>query len=339
MAIRPIATTSRIRTRRSSSRWSGERRRSRVAEAAGDPPDLGRGPVATTTPSPRPPTTLVPAYAIDRRSASGASGGVRRDAPPAPAPIRRSARSDRRAAGPRAVRRRSAGTTSPARSEDDVARRRSRPPGRRRPTPSRRTRAVGAEAARSASRARSPRYSVTTSAPTIGTRPTRTSRPSRTSPRTTAPRPAASSSRTNGSVAASTNIRQTDGRRLTGLEVVRPRGEARVGARAVVEAAGGSRPAGRNVVDRAGVGSAPGAMSTDASGSRRRPAADGPPAFRRRAVGSVRGRRQTAIGRVVYLPPVSYRVASSTTTPRTRPPMSAGATAGRPRPARTSGAR
>ena len=38
----PIATTSRIRTSRSSSRWRGERRRSSDGEAAGDPADLGR---------------------------------------------------------------------------------------------------------------------------------------------------------------------------------------------------------------------------------------------------------------------------------------------------------
>ena len=67
--------------------------------------------------------------------------------------------------------------------------------------PSRRTRACGADAARRAASARSPRYSVRTSAPTIGTRPNRTRRPSRTSPRATARIPAAARSRTNGSAA------------------------------------------------------------------------------------------------------------------------------------------
>ena len=42
IAISPIATTSRIRTSRSSSRWSGDRRRSAIGQAAGDPADLGR---------------------------------------------------------------------------------------------------------------------------------------------------------------------------------------------------------------------------------------------------------------------------------------------------------
>ena len=70
-------------------------------------------------------------------------------------------------------------------------------------TPARRNRAVGALAARSASSARSPRYSVMTSAPMIGNSAIRTSRPSRTSPSATASTPATMSRTTNGSVAAS----------------------------------------------------------------------------------------------------------------------------------------
>ena len=67
--------------------------------------------------------------------------------------------------------------------QDDVARHEARPPATSSTTPSRRTRRSGPLASRSASSARSPRYSVTTSAPTIGRSASRTSRPSRTSPR------------------------------------------------------------------------------------------------------------------------------------------------------------
>ena len=59
-AMSPIATTSRIRTSRSSSRWSGDRRRSREARLPAIRPNSVAGPMATTIPSPRPPTTLVP---------------------------------------------------------------------------------------------------------------------------------------------------------------------------------------------------------------------------------------------------------------------------------------
>ena len=58
--MRPIATTSRMRTEPVELPLQGARRRSRVAEAAIRPNSVA-GPMATTTPSPRPPTTLVPA--------------------------------------------------------------------------------------------------------------------------------------------------------------------------------------------------------------------------------------------------------------------------------------
>ena len=66
--------------------------------------------------------------------------------------------------------------------EDDVTRARGPRPATSRIVPSRRTRLIGALASRSASSARSPRYSVKTSAPTIGASASRTSTPSRTSP-------------------------------------------------------------------------------------------------------------------------------------------------------------
>ena len=78
--------------------------------------------------------------------------------------------------------------------------------------PSRRTRAMGAAAARSASSARSARYSVMTSAPTIGPIISSTNAPSRTSPSATASTPATNSSRMNGSVKLSQTIFRSDGR-------------------------------------------------------------------------------------------------------------------------------
>ena len=147
--------------------------------------------------------------------------------------------------------RRSAGTTSPALS-------RTMSPGTRSAAgssstdPSRRTRAVGALASRSASNARSPRYSVMTSAATIGMRASSTSTPSRTSPRATARMPATMRRMTNGSVMASRTSRgrvragrrlqlvraglQPPSRRLTGRQAHGPidaegRGDLVPGAR------------------------------------------------------------------------------------------------------------
>ena len=80
-------------------------------------------------------------------------------------------------------------------------------------TPSRRTRAIGADAARSASRARSARYPVTTSAATMGTTPARMSRPSRVSPRITASTPAPARTRMKGSVTVCHSMPRIDGRR------------------------------------------------------------------------------------------------------------------------------
>ena len=77
IAIRPIATTRRIRTRRSSSCWSGERRSIAPVRRPAIRPTSVPVPIATTIPSPRPPTTLVPANAIARRSATTASRRVR----------------------------------------------------------------------------------------------------------------------------------------------------------------------------------------------------------------------------------------------------------------------
>ena len=56
------------------------------------------------------------------------------------------------------------------------------------------------------------RYPVTTSAPTMGTRPTRISRPSRDSPSITASTPAAARSRTKGSVTVCHSMPRIDGR-------------------------------------------------------------------------------------------------------------------------------
>ena len=64
MTMSAIATTSRIRTSRSSSAWSGERWRSRLPSPPEMRPTSDVGPMATTTPSPRPATAHVPAYAI-----------------------------------------------------------------------------------------------------------------------------------------------------------------------------------------------------------------------------------------------------------------------------------
>ena len=72
------------------------------------------------------------------------------------------------------------------------------------------TRADGAAASRKASSAFSPRYSVSTPAPTIGARITRTSRPSRTSLRAMARQPAIKSSTTKGSRAPSHKSRRSD---------------------------------------------------------------------------------------------------------------------------------
>ena len=65
MTMRPIATTSRIFTSRSSSVWSGDRRRPRDARLWAIRPNSVAVPMATMRPSPRPPTMLVPLYAIE----------------------------------------------------------------------------------------------------------------------------------------------------------------------------------------------------------------------------------------------------------------------------------
>ena len=201
ITISPIATTNRIRTSRSSSDWSGDRRRSTEPSPFAIRPTSEAPPIAVTTPSPRPPTTLVPPYAIERRATSGASGGSGSGTAGSgiDSPVRMLRSMTRRSA--RRMRR-SAATMSPARS-------RTMSPGTSpaaavsTASPSRRTRAVGADASRNASSARSPRYSVTTSAATIGISASRTRSPSRISPRAMARTPAAMSRITNGSVAAS----------------------------------------------------------------------------------------------------------------------------------------
>ena len=60
ITISPMATTSRIRTSRSSSACSGDRRRSTEPSPLAIRPTSDVEPMAVTTPSPRPPTTLVP---------------------------------------------------------------------------------------------------------------------------------------------------------------------------------------------------------------------------------------------------------------------------------------
>ncbi len=73
IAMSPTATTSRMRTSRSSSRCSGERRRSARRQArprSGRTRSPGRWP--RRRPSPRPPTTLVPEYAIECGGRAGA---------------------------------------------------------------------------------------------------------------------------------------------------------------------------------------------------------------------------------------------------------------------------
>ena len=74
-------------------------RRPALARATPRPPAIRptsvAGPIATTTPSPRPPTTLVPAYAIDRAIGERRVRRDRRRRSPAPGRIRRSGRSDR----------------------------------------------------------------------------------------------------------------------------------------------------------------------------------------------------------------------------------------------------
>ena len=208
MAMSPMATTSRIRTSRSISRWSGERRRSLPARAAEMRPNSVVRPVATTTPSPRPLTTAVPAYAIEWQSASAApsgSGSIEAGSgSDSPVNTLRST-----ASASARTRRRSAGTTSPVRSRTRSPGTRSRV-GTSSTRPPRRTRADGAAASRRASRAFSPRYSVTAPAPTIGARITSTSTPSRTSFRAIARQPATKSRMTKGSRAPSQMSRSSD---------------------------------------------------------------------------------------------------------------------------------
>jgi hypothetical protein len=144
-----------MRTSRSSSRWSGDRRRSVWARPCEMRPSSVAPPVATTIPSPRPPTTAVPAKAIDRRSAIAASTGSGSievgSGTDSPVRTLRSTRS----ASLRQTRR-SAGTMSPVRSSTTSPGTRSAArmsPG----APARRTRAVGAVASRSEASARSDR--------------------------------------------------------------------------------------------------------------------------------------------------------------------------------------
>ena len=166
-AIRPIATTSRMRTSRSSSRWRGERRRSRDAQPAGDATELG------LLPDRRHDALAAPSDdAGPRVGHRAAARPARRRRPPgrrerAPGWTPRSATLRSSSSRSARVSRRSAGTTSPPWSSTTSPVRASRPARRttRRPAgPA----PCGADAARNASSARSPRYSVTTSAPTIG---------------------------------------------------------------------------------------------------------------------------------------------------------------------------
>ena len=178
--------------------------------------ELRRCPVATTTPSPCPPDGAGAGvgHGVGRRAVPSAGIGSGRRLPGRTRP---SGRCDR--------------TASPMDRTTRSRPARCRPHGGRRgrperalgratlaTSPSRRTAAGGAAAVRSSSRARSPRYAVTTSAPTIGTSPRSTSSPSRTSPRSTARAPATASRTTKGSVAAS--IRDA---RINGREVDRAR--------------------------------------------------------------------------------------------------------------------
>ena len=213
MAMSPMATNRRMRTSRSISRCSGERRRSRPPSAAEMRPNSVVRPVATTTPSPRPLTTAVPAYAREWQSASAApagSGSVEA-ASGSDSPVRTLLSTD--SASDR-TRRRSAGTTSPTRSSTRSPGTRSRV-GTSSTRPPRRTRADGAAASRKASSAFSPRYSVITLDPTIGARMTSTSSPSRTSLRAIARQPAMNSRTMNGSRAPSQMSRSKDVLRTT----------------------------------------------------------------------------------------------------------------------------
>ena len=107
--------------------------------------------------------------------------------------------------------------------------------------PSRRTRATGAEALRSVSSARSPRYPVTTSAPTIGNRPSSTRTPSRVSPTRMARIPATASRRTNGSMTAWKTIRQT-GSGLNASSSLEPSAATRSAASSLLSPTDGSTP-------------------------------------------------------------------------------------------------
>ena len=115
MTISPIATTSINRTSRASSSWSWRATTLRRRQPGRDPATSVAGPIATTIPSPRPPTTLVPEYAIDRRSARVLSTGPGSTTPgsgidsPVSTLRSRTSRSAR-------VKRMSAGTTSPTRN-------------------------------------------------------------------------------------------------------------------------------------------------------------------------------------------------------------------------------
>ncbi len=155
MTISTIAATRRMRTRRSSSRWSGERRRASVPSVPAIAPSSVEVPVATVSAEPRPPTTLVPAYAIAWRSASAASGtsgsAVACSGTDSPVSTLRST-----TRFPPGKTRASAGTTSPAARSSTSPGTTSRAATSDR-CPSRRTWARGATASRSSASARSER--------------------------------------------------------------------------------------------------------------------------------------------------------------------------------------
>ena len=181
IAISPIATTSRIRTSRSSSSWSGDRRRSRVARPPAirptSVPGAGRDDDALAAAADHARARVghrPPIGQRRRRRVGGGRRGLGHGLAGQDAPVeRRGGRPGQPEVGRDDV-------ADP--QQDDVARARASAAGTSTTRPSRRTRARGADASRSASSARSPRYSVTTSAPTIGMSPARTSEPSRTSP-------------------------------------------------------------------------------------------------------------------------------------------------------------